>query len=475
MIDEILKHRSDHPALIAPESGVRLSYAALAEQVEQLAEWLRRGVGGRGLVFLAPDAEPPGVLFYLACLRAGLPLCLAEPHPEALARLAGTYGPALLLAPRNLALPEAWTAGASPLEPYVAARAGASRAHASPELDLHPELALLLTTSGSTGSPKLVRLSARNLAANAKAIAGYLELNPGERAVQSLPMHYSYGLSVLNSHLLAGGSVVLTPHSFMRPEFWAHVDGERATSFAGVPYMYETLHRLRFDPARHPTLRTFTQAGGGLRRELIAHFHERTTKAGARLVVMYGQTEATARISYVPPERLGEKIGSIGIAIPGGRLRLEPLEHAGELAAELVYEGENVMLGYAEQPRDLALGDVQRGVLRTGDLATVDGDGFFTLAGRLKRFAKLFGRRVSLEDVERELEAAFPVRAMAIDGGERLQVHFVTDSAVLDEAVVAHLARFLAVPPGAIGVRRIAELPLTASGKKDYRAVEATR
>jgi acyl-CoA synthetase (AMP-forming)/AMP-acid ligase II len=190
---------------------------------------------------------------------------------------------------------------------------------------------------------------------------------------------------------------------------------------------------------------------------------------------MYGQTEATARISYVPPERLGEKIGSIGIAIPGGRLRLEPLEHAGELAAELVYEGENVMMGYAEQPRDLALGDVQRGVLRTGDLATVDGDGFFTLAGRLKRFAKLFGRRVSLEDVERELEAAFPVRAMAIDGGERLQVHFVTDSAGLDDAVVAHLARFLAVPPGAIGVRRIAQLPLTASGKKDYGAVEATR
>ena len=470
MIDEILKHRSDHPALIAPERGVRLSYAALAEQVEKLAEWLRHTVGGRGLVFLAPDAEPPGVLFYLACLRAGLPLCLAEPQPEALARLAGSYSPALLLAPRGLALPPGWTVGASPLEPYVAARADASR-----ELDLHPELALLLTTSGSTGSPKLVRLSARNLAANAKAIAAYLELNPGERAVQSLPMHYSYGLSVLNSHLLAGGSMVLTPHSFMRPEFWVHVDGERATSFAGVPYMYETLHRLRFDPARHRSLRTFTQAGGGLRRELIAHFHERTTKAGARLVVMYGQTEATARISYVPPERLGEKIGSIGIAIPGGRLHLEPLEHAGDLAAELVYQGDNVMMGYAEQPRDLALGDVQRGVLRTGDLATVDADGFFTLAGRLKRFAKLFGRRVSLEDVERELEAAFPVRAMAIDVGERLQVHFVTDDADLDEVMVAHLARFLAVPPGAIGVRRLAQLPLTASGKKDYRAVEAGR
>jgi acyl-CoA synthetase (AMP-forming)/AMP-acid ligase II len=470
VIDEILRHRSDRPALIAPASDVRISYAALRERVEALAEWLRGTVGPRGLVFLAPDAEPPGVLFYLACLRAGLPLCLAEPQPEALARLAGAYGPALVLAPSGLPLPDGWTPGPSPLQPYVAALAAEPS-----ELALHPELALLLTTSGSTGSPKLVRLSARNLVANASAIAAYLDLNPDERAVQSLPMHYSYGLSVLNSHLVSGGSVVLTPHSFMRPEFWAHVDEERATSFAGVPYMYETLHRLRFDPARHPSLRTFTQAGGGLRRELITHFWERTARAGAQLVVMYGQTEATARISYVPPDRLGDKIGSIGIPIPGGRLRLEPLEHGGDLAAELVYEGDNVMMGYAEQPRDLGLGDVQCGVLHTGDLAVVDADGYFTLAGRLKRFAKLFGRRVSLEDVERELESAFPVRAMATEGGERLQVHFVTGDTVLDAAMVAHLARFLGVPPGAIRVRRLAELPLTASGKKDYRAVESAR
>jgi acyl-CoA synthetase (AMP-forming)/AMP-acid ligase II len=470
VIEEILLHQSDRPALIAPATGVRLSYGELAERVEALAGWLRRTLGGRRLVFLAADAEPSAVLFYLACLRAGVPLCLAEPQPEALARLDGTYGPALLLAPRGLPMPEGWTIGSSPLEAYVAALAGEPR-----ELDLHPDLALLLTTSGSTGSPKLVRLSARNLAANAKAIAVYLELSPDERAVQSLPMHYSYGLSVLNSHLIAGGSVVLTPHSFMRPEFWVSVDQERATSFAGVPYMYETLHRLRFDPARHPSLRTFTQAGGGLRHELVAHFHQRTTAAGARLVVMYGQTEATARISYVPPDRLGEKIGSIGIAIPGGRLRLDPLEQESGLASELVYQGENVMLGYAEGPSDLSLGDVQRGVLRTGDLATVDEDGFFTLTGRLKRFAKLFGRRVSLEDVERELESAFPVRAMATDGGERLQVHFVTDDAIHGEEMVAHLARFLAVPPGAIRVGRLAELPLTASGKKDYRAVEAAR
>jgi acyl-CoA synthetase (AMP-forming)/AMP-acid ligase II len=470
VIDAVLKHRDDRPALIAPAQDARLTYAELYGRVEEVADRLLRTAGGRRLVFLAPGPDIEAVLLYLGCLRAGLPLCLTEPQPEPLARLCGTYAPALVLAPQTLALPDGWTPAPSVLPGYVAGRASDDG-----DLALHPSLALLLTTSGSTGSPKLVRLTAGNLGANAAAIADYLGLGPAELAVQGLPMHYSYGLSVLNSHLFAGGTVLLTPHSFMRPEFWRDVDQHGATSFAGVPYMYETLHRLRFEPGRHPTVRTFTQAGGALRRELIAHFHSRMTQADARLVIMYGQTEATARISFVPPERLAEKIGSIGVAIPGGRLHLEPIEGGDGRAAQLVYEGANVMMGYAESPDDLALGDVQRGVLRTGDLATVDEDGYYAIVGRLKRFAKLFGRRVSLEDVERELESAFPVRVIATDAGDRLGLHVAPDGAVRDEAMVAHLAHFLAVPPAAIGIRRVTELPLTSSGKKDYRAAEAAR
>ena len=465
MIDAVLRHRDARLALIAPAQDERLTYAELGQRVDEIAEHLRQTVPGRRLVFLAPGPDPQAVLLYLACLRAGLPVCLAEPQPDPLARLSQVYRPALVLAPVTLGMPAGWTARPFPAPGYVAALA--DRMEDQP---IHPDLALLLTTSGSTGSPKLVRLTCRNLEANAAAIVQYLGIDAGERALLSLPMFYSYGLSVLNSHLYAGGTVILTPHSFMRPEFWRDADEQRATSFAGVPYMYETLHRLRFDPARHPTIRTFTQAGGALRRDLVTHFHQRMTQAGARLVVMYGQTEATARISYVPPERLSQKIGTIGIPIPHGRLWLEPLDTGGGF--QLVYEGPNVMMGYADAAADLALGDVQQGVLRTGDLGTMDQDGYFSIVGRLKRFAKLFGRRVSLEDIERELEACFPVRAMASDGGERVRVHVATDDRVEDGDLVAHLARFLAVPPSAIVVRRVRELPLTTTGKKDYKAVE---
>ncbi len=466
----VLGHRDDSPALIAPAQGIHLTYAELAAQVEEVAERLRTIVGGRRLVFLAPGPDVQAVLLYLGCLRAGLPVCLAEPQSLPLERLASAYWPALVLAPDTLATPARWRPAGSPVSGYAAALA-----EGTAEYEVHPQLAVLLTTSGSTGSPKLVRLAARNLESNAVAIADYLGISPGERAVQSLPMHYSYGLSVLNSHLVAGGTIVLTPHSFMRPEFWRDADEQSVTSFAGVPYMYETLHRLRFEPALHRTLRTYTQAGGGLRRDLIAHYHARATQAGARLVVMYGQTEATARISYVPPERLSEKIGTIGVPIPGGRLRLEPLEADASSAAQLVYEGKNVMMGYAETATDLGLGDVQHGLLHTGDLATVDQDGYFTIVGRLKRFTKLFGRRVSLEDVERELESTFPVRAIATDAGEQLGVQVAVDGQIGDAELVAHLAQFLAVPPSAIVVRRVAELPLTATGKKDYKAAEAVR
>ena len=449
-------------ALLTPDSGGAVCYSELGEWVEANRQLLR-GLPRPALAFQLCPNSASAVAAYLACLAERVPLGLGEPAVALRERVVTAYEPTALILPvgeRGAADYEVAgnLAGGELVLWYRQGRGYAVRPH--------PDLALLLATSGSTGDAKFVRLSYANLEANARSIAQYLELGPDEVAIQSLPMHYSFGLSVLNSHLTAGGTVALTGHSFMRPEFWKVVDACGCTSFAGVPYMYETLHRLRIKPTEHSSLRTITQAGGHLRVELARHFQEAAKDCGARFFVMYGQTEATARIAYVPPERLAEKFGSIGIAIPAGKLWLETVDAESN---QLFYSGPNVMMGYATGPADLALGDDLGGVLATGDLAECDGDGFYRLTGRLARFAKLFGKRVSLASIEGEIEGTFPVRAAVTDGGDQLKIFL--EGGDYADAVRSHLASLLGVPPLAIKTMIIGRLPMTASGKKDYKAL----
>src|SRR2546426_11989179 len=468
MNELLAQHNPSSIAILDADSGTATTYGQLLASIQRTSDVLRRELG-RGIVFHVATNTVPSIVLYLSCLELGCPVALLEPGPSnRLERLLQAFDPDAIVLPQEAEMPASATPAALlPDGAYKISLRSTARA-ARP---LNRNLALLLTTSGSTARPKLVRLTQTNVLANAHSIASYLGIQPGERSIQSLPMHYSYGLSLVNSHLAAGATIVLTRHSFMRPEFWDGFDRTGCTSFAGVPYMYETLHRLRFDPKRHPTLHTITQAGGGLRRDLIQSFYELSSSAGCRFFVMYGQTEATARISYVPHQQLGENIGSIGIAIPKGHLSLAPADDTDQ--QELVYSGPNVMMGYAETAADLATGDELRGRLRTGDLATADGDGFFFLTGRLKRFAKLFGRRISLEDVEKDVEKQYSIRAAAIDREGKLLVYTVAEDEMDRAGIVRYLAQRLSVPPQYITVDAIAEIPMTASGKKDYKTLSS--
>lgn len=466
MIDAI-DFASDAPALLIEGQAQVITYRDLGRRVAAMREVLQK-VPRPALAFLFAGNSVAGVAAYLACLAERMPLGLGEPGEGARDRVVAAYQPTVVLTAEGDAMPAGYQR--LPGVPNDALALWLRTDAATLTVAPHPGLALLLSTSGSTGDAKFVRLSAGNLAANACAIADYLALGSGELAVQSLPLHYSYGLSVLNSHLVAGGAVMLTGHSFMRPEFWRAVGEAGCTSFAGVPYMYETLARLRMNPAAHPALRTMTQAGGHLRVEVVRHFHAAAKARQGRFFVMYGQTEATARMSYVPPERLAEKTGTIGIAIPRGELWLAPVE--GEASArQVMYRGPNVMLGYAAGAADLARGDEQGGVLATGDLGEIDADGFIRLTGRLARFAKLFGKRINLASVELEIETRFPFRVMAIEGTEQLMIHAEGPADGTELPIKAHLAQWLGVPPPAIKVTTIERLPLTASGKKDYKAL----
>ena len=340
---------------------------------------------------------------------------------------------------------------------------------------LHDDLALLMTTSGSTGSPKLVRQSYDNLRANTESIVNYLEIHEDERGITNLPLHYVYGLSILNTHLAAGASVVVTEKTLFDRAFWQIVREQEVTSLAGVPYTYAMLKRLRFFRMELPTLRTMTQAGGKLDPELHREFAAFAQTHGKHFVVMYGAAEATARMGYLPPQYALEKIGAMGIAIPGGRFELIDEEgeeiSAADTVGELVYYGAYVTLGYAMSGADLARGDERGGRYETGDLARRDVDGYYTVVGRKRRFLKLFGKRTNLQEVEHILRQHFGEIEVACAGIDDHLYIFVTQEHLASE-VVPFLSAKLGLHHSVFTAQCIASIPKNASGKTIYRELE---
>ena len=330
--------------------------------------------------------------------------------------------------------------------------------------DLHPDLALLLSTSGTTGSPKLVRLSRDNVASNAVAIADYLALTPADRAITALPLHYCYGLSVLHSHLVAGASVVLTDLSVVDECFWDLAAGTGATTLAGVPHTFDLLAASGFEARELPTLRQVTQAGGRLDPDAVRRWSRFGRDHGWDLVVMYGATEATARMAYLPPHLTTDHPEAIGVAIPGGRLRLDEGVDGRAGVGELVYSGPNVMLGYAESPADLAR-PRDTDELRTGDLAR-EVDGLFEVVGRLDRRGKVFGLRLDLDGLERRLQAEVDPRARVVATDRSVHVFLTSGrgTAAARSLTTSHCG----VPDHAVRVTVLPQVPLTVSGKVDY-------
>ncbi len=382
-----LRAHARRPALLAADET--LTYADLADRVDALLADLGPA---RRLILVRGQTSIDLVVALTAALVGGHPLLLAPPlrqgqHDD----LRATYDPDVVIDTDV------------PGEHITFVREHTVH-------DLHPELALLLSTSGSTGCPKLVRLSRTAVQSNAAAITTYLEISDADRGILSLPLHYCYGLSILTSHLHAGAAVVVTDWSVLDRCFWELAAEHGATGLAGVPHTFDQLNRLGFPDVA--SLRYVTAAGGKLAPERVTELTRLGRRRGWDFYVMYGQTEATARMAYLPPDLAETQPHAIGGPIPGGDIRIADANDGG--VGELVYSGPNVMMGYAEAPADLALGH-EVAELRTGDLARESAPGVFEVVGRKSRFAKVFGLRLDLDEIERRLPA--PAACVEIDGG----------------------------------------------------------
>lgn len=475
MFLDIDKKASNSTAALS-DTGDIITYGELVQGACDIREL----IGTRKLVFILCHNSIASLWGYVSMMASeNVPLLLsAELDMELLTYLIETYKPNYIWAPKDIR--EKLCSGVEMCRGFEGETVFSYKDYelfknGGENIKLHNELALLLTTSGSTGSPKLVRQSYKNIQANAEAIVSYLELDSTEKPITMLPMNYTYGLSIINSHLLVGAKLLMTDSSYAQKQFWSFFKEQEATSIAGVPFTYEILKKLRFERMELPSLRYMTQAGGKLMPELHRHYAEYALTHGKRFYVMYGQTEATARMSYLPYEKSLEKYGSMGIAIPGGEFSLIDVDgnviNDSETVGELVYKGPNVTLGYAETLEDLAGGDERKGVLVTGDMAKRDKDGYYYIVGRKKRFLKIYGNRVNLDECERMLQQEFEGLEAACVGEDDHMRIYVTNPNVEKEAA-AYLSEKTGLNPKAFEVLYIDEIPKNASGKKLYKELK---
>ena len=426
---EELRRRGTRTALIDGDTVV--TYVDLANRVERRAADLGRD---RRLITLRATNSIDTIVTYLACLSVGHVVSIrSSDEPDPFADATGR--------------------------------------------DLHPDLAVIMSTSGSTGTAKSVRLSTGNVESNAVAIADALGLRFDDVAITSLPLNYCYGLSIVTSHLAVGAAVVVTDTSVVDTCFWNLVDRWSVSTLSGVPHSFDLIDRLTNDPLAAPSLRRITQAGGRLAPEKVQRLSELGRRHGWDFVVMYGQTEATARMATLDPHLTIEHASSIGRPIPGGAFRLtsiDPSEVPVELRAgaadgtvgEIVYRGPNVMLGYAESVDDLRSGR-EIDELHTGDIGRRLPNGLYEIVGRRSRFVKILGHRLDLDALEAELRrTVIDVAASGTD--DRLVVAAVGDVTAVRQRVAS-----LPVPPTTVSVVAVDEIPRLPNGKADARAVLA--
>jgi Acyl-CoA synthetases (AMP-forming)/AMP-acid ligases II len=438
---------SGNTALILKD-GTRLSYGELADLAD---EYLKKLPNEKKLVLIEMANELDSIVAYLACLRGNHPAMLVYPeHQELIAQIKEDYAPDFIY---------------EKLEDKFVLRNNLNN-HV-PSNNFSPELALLLSSSGSTGSAKTIRLSAKNLNANAESIVEYLNIDATQKTITNLPLHYSYGLSVLNSHLACGASIVVTDESVIDDSFWELFKREKVTSFAGVPHVYELLDRIGFQKKDLPSLQCFTQAGGRLAPELVKKFAQYAKDTNRRFYVMYGQTEATARIAYMPYDKILDYPNCMGIPIPKGEIKLyDGVKEIKKIdtPGEIVYSGPNVMMGYALNRDDLSLPS-QITELRTGDIACYNKEGLYYIVGRKSRFLKLFGKRVNLDEVELYLRRQG--KSVICGGNDQQLVVLTTDKNEIKQ-IKDIIISFYKLSANIVTVIHEDEIPLLSSGKPDY-------
>ncbi len=459
--------RWPNDALAAIDSqGQQLTYGNLRD----FAKMVRQLMPPRSLLFLLVENNVGGIAWTIGDIAAGqVPLILnAHMDQKLYDSLFELYRPPFVCVPDGMCSRFRYETVSS-FFGYTLMKTG----HLACPMNSH--LSHLLPTSGSTGSPKLVRHKYENIEAAGLNISTFFQLTAEERPLMVLPLYYTMGLSMVFSHFYVGATVLITNLSMTDRNFWKFLKDERATSFTGVPYSYEILNLMRFFRMDLPDLKLLTQGGGRMPKELNLKFAEYCRDNGKQWIATYGQSECTARMAWLPPKWAIEKVGSIGIAVPHAELSLIGAEGhpitTPNIEGEMCYRGKNVTMGYARCSEDLLLGDERNGFIRTGDLAYFDEDGCYYIVGRMGRFLKLFGMRVGLDECEQIVKGKFPSLECACVGTDEKMLVYITNDAFKTQ-VKEELVSRLKLVASSFEVRIIDTIPKNETGKTLYAKLE---
>lgn len=370
-----------------------ITYGNLFQECEKKLHFLKKGQ----LILIVADNTISFFQIYFYALKKGVPQILIDRNTSAnnIKKIIKIYKPnCIFLKKENL--PKNNFSIFTNFKDYQICNYSKKR------ININKNLAILLSTSGSTGSSKFVKLSYENIFSNAINIAKYLKIKNSHTTITTMLPSYSYGLSIINSHFISGAKIIINNDTFFSKEFWTKLNFFKVNSFGGVPFQYQILKKLKFDKFDLKYIKYLTQAGGSLNKEDLKYFLTVCKKKKIDFIQMYGQTEASPRISYLPFFKAANKIGSIGKAIPGGRMYLKKKKK--EKIGEIIYKGKNVFMGYSLSFKDLNNRIKKNRVLNTGDFAWKDDQGYYYIIGRKDKFVKLAGLRVNLEEIKSQLK-----------------------------------------------------------------------
>ena len=461
-LKDIYKNQyKDNNALIL-ENDELISYNELIKKIEDFSKNIKK----RSLIFLLCKNNFESIVGYLGSIKSNCVISLIDEkiNDDSFIKLVDNYHPDFIFFNKKRL---------NNLDNYSTSYTFKSfellEAKKKTEKKLNDNLALLISTSGSTGTSKLVRQSADNLNDNINSITQYLNISQKDISITTLPMSYVYGLSIINTHLNQGASIVLNNKSVIEKEFWHKLEKNKVTNFGGVPYTYSILEKIKLKNFNLSSLKYTTQAGGKINKDTAHNILKEYDRLGIKLYLMYGAAEATARMSYLPWENI-EKTQSIGKAIPGGEFFLEDSD--GKLIreinahGELIYKGNNVCMGYAENIQDLKRGDENKGILKTGDVAYKDKDNFYYLVGRKDRYIKIYGMRINLQELE-DIILNFGFKNICMQEKENMINVFIKDNFEL-EKLKKHITSVTKIHPSAFIFKIVKDFPLNRNYKISY-------